>query len=354
MLHRDTESLLGAVQGISRIARDANISSIADAARSAHVTPLCLVDTQITRMDQEVKNNIYQTVLGLISMHYMQAVAAHGSVGDIRVIDVLDRFATERSATSNPGGGWMTLGKSFGLESRKPKTLSEFKTSPGLLAKGGDETINAASNMAVGKLLDVPIIIEGKEFKFNVHLRLSINPLNDKNIIDTLSMDSNDNSYKGRFNRLRAGELDIVDWLTARDIIKAKRKGRINDKHGFYAAKEKRKGRNFLSSLVSGNPSINAASSVSIITLATAERLEIAIKGKFSRERTRDKFFKDTSSMMLVIVNESLETLTIYTDSISDPMDIAFDDIKSMSSSSGAMDMNAMLKAYKAGSNPGL
>lgn len=354
MLTRNTETLFGAVQGVSRLVRDSNIKSLPQAAKSAHVTPLCLVDEKVERMDQDIRNNIYQTVLSLVSMHYMQAVAAHGSVGDIRVIDVLDRFATERSVLSNPGGGWFELGKSFGLESYKPKSLNDFNSAPGLLGKGADEIINGKANMAVGKLLEVPVVIDSKEFKFDVHLRLSIKTLNEKNIVDTLAMDADDNSVKGRTFRLLAGELDIIDYLTTRDIIKQQRKGRINDKHGFYAAKEKRNSKNFFSSLVSGNSSLNAASSVAIISNTTASRLEPAIKGKFSRERVRDKFFEDTSSMMLVIVNDSMETLTIYTDSISDEMDLHFDDIKSMSSSSGAMDMNAVLSAYRAGSNPGL
>lgn len=344
----DAKYLLESVGQVARLAREAKVSSLTEFTSATRVEPLTLIESNIENMDPDMRQAILQTTLSIYCGHYMQAVDLSASVGNIRVLNILDKLSTDRDPLLAAGSGWANLHERFGNENLSLDDISVM--SAGLENKNEDRYVN----MAVGKTLSLSVKVDDKQIPFTSTVRLIPQVLSTQNVVDTLALNSKDNSLRGRWHRWRAGELSLADYVFALDMIEADKKGLLNDKHGLYKAKRDRKGRGIISAILSGEASVNTVSAISVITHSTSKKLEVAMRGKLSRFRDREAYFEDTNSMMLVVVDPQLETLTLYQRGISDIGDYSFKDIEKNGTNPNGVDINSVLKAYRAGQSPGL
>ena len=344
------ESLVTNVQKALTVVRELESNSLTEYTRASRVEPLTLIDQAIEMMDPDIRQSILQTLLSIYAGYYLQAVSLSGTVGNIKVLSILDQFSTDRDPLLAPGSGWMNLHDVFvGNESLSLKAI----TVPG--NEAADKSLHDRyANLAVGKSITVNVTIDGKTFPFDATVRLIPQILNKSSIIDVLSLGSKDNSMKGRWLRWKAGELSLADYLLAKDMIESDKKGLLNDKHGLYEAKKNRKMKSFISALLSGNPSLNVSSSITVITRSTAKELEVKARMKLSRARDRQRFFEDTQSMMLCVVDPSLEAIQLYYKGISEESVYTFDDISKNNTNPSGVNINQVLEAYRAGKAPGL
>lgn len=159
---------------------------------------------------------------------------------------------------------------------------------------------------------------------------------------------------KERFHAWRSGQLEFVrDLVLCQDLIDAHKQGLMKDTAGMYATSIKRRRSNKLSALLSGNPSVATSSNIVVIADQTRKELEREIGGRIKDFRTREKMFKATYAMLLVVVDPEWENVTIYHRSIETPTELSAGDLKQSSRGSGP-DVSEILKAYTLGNSPSL
>lgn len=332
-----------------------NPESLSEFTQTANVRPFTLIENDILNMDEDVRNDILQAHLTLYSSWYFMASVHKLNVGGVAVRELLNPLSTNPSirnsisisaeSTKNPELG-MTL-DNFGLSTENSRVP--------------EQQLMRNSNLMVGKLIDVPLSIptnEGdRQVTVPVSVTLSPRTADIDFMVDLFKFINKDKSWAARYHQYRSGEIkSLLDYITAGDIIREERRLMLNDKDGTYAENKARRAKGVLSTALSGQKAINVASTMTIITKRSATRLEAVLDGgKLSNYRTRQKFFEETGSMILTIVNPDRRVLTVYTRGYEEEARWSFRDIKNMGTSpgAGAFDMSSTMAALMRGTLPG-
>lgn len=215
-------------------------------------------------------------------------------------------------------------------------------------------TIKELSNLSVGKLISVEITDGLHKAEIPISIRLLASSMPTNNLIHTLSTGLEDTSFIERWHRWRAGGIDFWrDLVLCNDLIDQHRKNLMSDKDGTYTNILSRKRGNQLSTLLSGNPSVATASNMVLMSSQTAISLEAAIGGKLSNPKVREKLFKETSLMIMAVVDKSWGRVTFYHRGIPEHTEMSARDLK-MSSKGNGPDVSDVLKAYQLGNSPSL
>lgn len=347
-MSNETATLLQTVGNVASLTHELKSTSLTEFTEGTRVEPLAFIDEGFSAIPQDTQSAVMQTLLSIYSAHYLQAVSLIAQVGNVKAVNIIDRFATDRDPYINAGQDNILerSSKAFGIESLH----SLSATVAGLENKD----VTGPSNLAVGKVLNVPIQVGETKMNVMTTVRLLPQRLDQKSMLTFLSAGSKDNSVAGRFRRWRSGELSFADYALCLDLIENDKKVLLNDKNGIHKRAKRSKRRGFLATVLSGKGSNNIASAITVITKNTAKQLEVAMRGKFSRGRDVRKFFEETNSMILAVVDPNMETFTLYQRGIEDGAIYTFDDIEKNSTNANGVDINDVLKAYRLGNSPGL
>lgn len=216
------------------------------------------------------------------------------------------------------------------------------------------QTIKELSNLSVGKMLSVEITDGLHRASIPVSIRLIASAIPSQNIVHILSIGNEDTSVKERYHAWKSGRLEFVrDLVFCQDLIDAHRKNLMADKDGIYANLIKRHRGNQLSTVVSGNPSVATASNLVVVSSDTASQLELKINGRLKDFKTREKLFKDTYVMIMVVIDKQWERATFYHRGIDMHTEVGMRDLKIANKGSGP-DVSDILKAYQMGTAPSL
>ena len=216
------------------------------------------------------------------------------------------------------------------------------------------QTIKELSNLSVGKMLSVEITDGLHRASIPVSIRLIASAIPSQNIVHILSIGNQDTSVKERYHAWKSGRLEFVrDLVFCQDLIDAHRKNLMADKDGIYANLIKRHRGNQVSTLVSGNPSVATASNLVVVSSDTASQLELKINGRLKDFKTREKLFKDTYVMIMVVIDKQWERATFYHRGIDMHTEVGMRDLKIANKGSGP-DVSDILKAYQLGNAPSL
>ena len=216
------------------------------------------------------------------------------------------------------------------------------------------QTIKELSNLSVGKMLSVEITDGLHRASIPVSIRLIASAIPSQNIVHILSIGNEDTSVKERYHAWKSGRLEFVrDLVFCQDLIDAHRKNLMADKDGIYANLIKRHRGNQLSTVVSGNPSVATASNLVVVSSDTASQLELKINGRLKDFKTREKLFKDTYVMIMVVIDKQWERATFYHRGIDMHTEVGMRDLKIANKGSGP-DVSDILKAYQLGNAPSL
>lgn len=343
--------------------------SLIDVADAGRVEPLVLIDNVCANLDYS--SEIMQSLLSIFSGYYLQAVAALGEVGGVEVIRVLDKLSPNRKfnidvitdhvlGKANEGLN-DSLDFRMNLENYKHKlpTLSNRATlssEDGVTRFTDKDAINTAkenANLSVGKLLNVTIKKGGETVVFPISVRLLVNILNDKGLLNILAYDKEDTSFRERFHAWRSGRIRFIqDLILCQDLIKEQRKLLIEDKDGKYSDIIARVNNNRKAGFLTRTPSLNMASNIFVISKALAESIEIKFNGKFTDKRVRDKVFENSYAMIIVVVDTDLQRANFFYRDVNDYGSYSVRDLKSLSKSNDGGSIFELLKSFQGLSSP--
>lgn len=345
-----------------RITDSQKTTSLVEFTSAARVEPLTIVGSDCVNL--EYLPDVLQSLQSLFSGYYLQAVALTATVGDIKVIKLLDKLNPSRTPTlgsfanEDLDDSWRLASESY--KHRLPTTKNtvaleaEKVAVKNSLDKDTITTIRDLSNLSVGKLLKVTIKgPDGKDaYEIPISIRLMVSQLPDSSMTHLLSMKTDDVTIVERYHAWRAGRISFIkDLVLCQDLISEHRKALMNDKDGTYSEIIKRVNNNKQAGLIQNNPSLATASNLVVISDSTAANVEYKMGGKLSNIRIREKIFNSTYIMILVIIDRQSERITFYHRGIDAGTNVGLRDIK-VSNKSGGADISDFLKSYMMGNNP--
>lgn len=222
---------------------------------------------------------------------------------------------------------------------------------------GGDalKDVKEASNLSVGKLLDVEIKNNGQTFQIPVAIRLVVNTIPSAQLAHILSLTQQSlRSAKERFHAWKAGRLSFVkDLIFCRDLIDEHRRSLMRSSDSVYHNVVKKEQKSLAAAFLGGVPSVAAASNMVVTTTNTIEEVEMSMPGKWSEFKARQKVFEDTSLMIVAVIDKEWNRVTFYHRGLPEATEVSFRDIKVSNKGSGP-DVSDILKAYTLGQAPRL
>ena len=355
--------------------------------------PIVMLEDSLVH--QAATSDVLKFLTNLFAGYYLQAVAITNNIGNVNVMQVLDRLNSKRDVLANAKAEFVSK-ESFtprpqftlkpqiskesaalmypafyrkslesydvGLEStvldNKDGNASNTKKNDlvDIQSSGKDavKSMAEAPNLATGKVFEVVIENEGKRAAIPVSVRLNPLGCTPALIQEILSLGDVRNSTIERFWRWREGELEFInDLILCNDLIEKHYALLKADKHGIYKDILKRRRANRLSALITQSTSLATASSMAIITENTASEIQLAIGGKLSDPKVRSSVFSRCSLMFLVVIDPEMQFLRIYHRGIAYPMEMTFGEVKNQAKGNGP-DVMELLKAFSAGQRPNI
>ena len=355
--------------------------------------PIVMLEDSLVH--QAATSDVLKFLTNLFAGYYLQAVAITNNIGNVNVMQVLDRLNSKRDVLANAKAEFVskesftprpqfTLKPQISKESAAlmypafyRKSLESYDVgleSTLLNNKDGDasntkkndlvdiqssgkdavKSMAEAPNLATGKVFEVVIENEGKRAAIPVSVRLNPLGCTPALIQEILSLGDVRNSTIERFWRWREGELEFINALIlCNDLIEKHYALLKADKHGIYKDILKRRRANRLSALITQSTSLATASSMAIITEDTATEIQLAIGGKLSDPKVRSSVFSRCSLMFLVVIDPEMQFLRIYHRGIAYPMEMTFGEVKNQAKGNGP-DVMELLKAFSAGQRPNI
>ena len=355
--------------------------------------PIVMLEDSLVH--QAATSDVLKFLTNLFAGYYLQAVAITNNIGNVNVMQVLDRLNSKRDVLANAKAEFVskesftprpqfTLKPQISKESAAlmypafyRKSLESYDVgleSTLLNNKDGDasntkkndlvdiqssgkdavKSMAEAPNLATGKVFEVVIENEGKRAAIPVSVRLNPLGCTPALIQEILSLGDVRNSTIERFWRWREGELEFInDLILCNDLIEKHYALLKADKHGIYKDILKRRRANRLSALITQSTSLATASSMAIITEDTASEIQLAIGGKLSDPKVRSSVFSRCSLMFLVVIDPEMQFLRIYHRGIAYPMEMTFGEVKNQAKGNGP-DVMELLKAFSAGQRPNI
>lgn len=350
-----------------RINNNSKTTSLVEFTSAARVEPLTLVSSDCINL--EYLPDVLQSLQSLFTGYYLQAVSLTATIGDVKVIKLLDKLNPSRTPTlgsfanESMNEEWRLAAESYKhkLPTSKNRVthvaLEEHKETP--LGIKSDKNVLAdirdLSNLSVGKLIKVTIKgPDGKDaYEIPIAVRLMVSQLPESSMTHLLTLGSADVSLSERYHAWRSGRIGFIkDLIFCQDLITEHKKALMHDKDGSYSEIIRRVNNNKQAGLISNNPSLATASNLAVISDVCARNIEDKLGGKLSNLRVRDKIFDATYLMILVVVDRQAERITFYHRGIAASTNVGLRDIKA--GSKNGVDAMDIFKAYALGNSPAM
>lgn len=337
------------------VTKTGKAASLIEFSKATRVEPIVLVDQRVEHLPYMV--DIMQSINSIFAGYYMLALNLSVNVGKIDTIKLLDRLNPSR----DPMLGVFS-GESILLQEDSYQTQLPFIGKPvgmenyGLEAAGDElKEVKENVNLSVGKMLNVTIGHGPEKASFPVNIRLIATTVNTDLIRHLLVIKGRDQSFAARYHLWRAGQIEFIrDLVLCQDLIDEHKSALVRDSKGQFAEILKRRRKNGLAALTSGNTSLATASSIVVLSDATRKEIERAEGFRFNDPKSREKMLEDTYTMLIVVVDSEFERVTIYHRSIAVPTELTVKQVKSVNSKSGGPDITDILNAYREGASPRL
>lgn len=386
MITQAATTALAFASKLPDLLRASRSDSLIEYTQPTRVEPIVLMDDRVVTLPYA--GDVMQSLSSVFAGYYLQAIALSVNVGRVDVIKLLDKLNPNRNLDENAIAGATMLQQRmsledanayafglpvpgqavglehFGLEARSVYEYFDRKDGgkddagkPDGLTSADDamKVAREATNLSVGKLLEVEIESDGHKAVFPVSVRLIATATSPKGVVHTLSVGSKNNKTMAeRFHMWRAGQLDFwKDLVMCQDLIDDHKEGLLKDTTGVYSSTIKRRNKNRISAILSGQPSVATASNMIVMDQETAKELERNISGRLKDFKTRQKIFKETYAMIIVVINQDWDQVTFYHRGIDTPSEMSIGELKSINKSKGP-DVAEILKAYQLGNAPSL
>lgn len=368
------ETPLELVPMLRDVIRSGRSDSLTEYVRSTRVEPITLVEQGLVNLD--LMPDLMQTNASIFIARYLMAVSISVNVGKVDTIQLLDKLNPNRDMGGN---ALRSAGGLIGRESREfslphygsPESEVDLGLVDEIVAheakKRGEEDYPTSSkvddryakdivediNLSVGKVVGVEINSDGHSATIPVNIRLQARRARQEQIVDILSTLGQNNTAKERYHRWRMGELEFIkDIILMNDIVSNHEKALDADETGIYKSIKNRRRNNGVSSLLSmGNFSVATASAIVVISKETAKKIERNIGGSLDSLKVRERFMKESTIMLLNIVDVDREEVVMYHKGIDEPTELTSRELKRSNKKSGP-DISEILSAYRLGSTP--
>lgn len=349
------------------------------------VEPITLVDQRL--MGQDSTSQALMALSSLFTAYYLQAVSLLVNVGKVNTLRLLDSINPNRDVTSaagaylsdmlNKAGQYSKESFEYGLPyGGKSSGVLAFESQP-TAAPGKDKApvfrqgydfngdlqkniINETAALSVGRLVNVQVKATSKdgvneEASFPVMIRLMVNLIDSHRLAHILGDNSGNTSGKEMFHSWRAKGGGFAafwrDIIMAQDLIDEHRKALVHDDSGVYADILERRRGNYYAELATKAPSINNAANLVVLSSATVRELEQKIGGRLDDYATRQRVFKSSYLLIMVIIDNEWDRVTFYTRDIKTPTRLSVKELKATNKGTGP-DVEQILKAYQLGNSP--
>lgn len=363
-------ALFSALTHLPNFVRSAKADSLVQYTEPTRITPTTNIDRSLLAI-QELPD-ILQVVASIYAGYYLMGVQLSiNSIDGVSVLNLLDKVKPNRSPL---GGAATTVSRLAGLARedytyRLPKEDMDLKplVLPTLATESSEnnatrrdtstvgrasyDALSQDSNLAVGKTLEVIANVEGRQIAIPVNLRLNTFQFSPEQMVDIVANINPHMGAKEIKDLYMAGLIDLYDALTAKSAVDKWRKAAIKDKSGQIAGEQKRITGNKLAAAFTGELSVANISGIHVISANTARKIEQEIGGKLTNFNVREKMLKDTSVMLLVVVDPEWKRVTIYHHSIDGASSYGFTELK-RGGKSGNHDIGAVLEAFRQGQAP--
>lgn len=352
MADSEIQTVLDVAGNLRDVVAANSIDSLPELVRSTRLEPLVLLESGLRH--QPYTTDLLQSITSIFSGYYLQAVALVTNVGNINTIRLLESLSTSSKGLGSSAASGKYADMALGREHYQGQ-LPDFKNITNVaLEASNSRTVSDATDLSVGKLLEIEIKDGEHKAIIPVSVRLNTKTINGKTLIHILGAGEDDKSFKERYHKWRSGEIRFMrDLILCQDIIDAHKDASIKDPTGLYSAIRKRGKSKKVSGLVSGNPSLNVASNIAVMTRDTVDDLEQELKGKFSSFRKREKLMSDAYLMLMVVVDTDYDVIEIYTRGSDDVLEVSASDLRKSNKGTGP-DISEIMKSLMVGKAPTL
>lgn len=363
MLEKLGEAGLVTVGKVVDAWRSGVADSYVDYTRPSRVEPTLIVDSSV--LFNENTPTVTQSLHSAFSAYYLLAWnMLTVSIDNVAVARHLDKLNPNRSVKDSvvdtAGAIWSISNESFkhrlpsfnsiSNEARSYGEENEIMEPGGLVARS-TEVIKEASNLSVGKLLEVSISSGSNKQTLPIMIRLNANTMVPGLLSEFLATGHADNSVGQRWIKYRSGQINLVDLLTARDLVKEHKKRLMDDKNGLYTALTNQRRSNHLSGLLSLNPSVANSTNLVVTTTETIKKVELLMNDKFSNFKARQRLFDATGLFIVAVMDPEYDRVQFYTTGIPSVSDLSIRECKASNQKEGAS-ITDILKAYQLGNAP--
>lgn len=358
MIEKVTTTVLEAAASLPDVFRSMQSGSLVEYTAPTRIQPIVLLDPSLEQ--EPFTSDILQTLTSLFAGYYLQAVAITNNIGDINVIQRLDKLNPKRS----PGDNLLNaLDRSLSKEAYQHslpnyRKLSveaqdvDRKQTSTHFGRNMTSDLRSAENLAVGKVLEVSITNGTHTAVIPITVTLQPITIDTDVLISNMGLAGHQHSAKERYHLWRAGAIKLVqDIVLCNDLIEQKRKGLFKDKDGVFSEILKRRRGNLISGLMSGSFSVANASAMLVVSTDTQVEIERALSGSLHDAKTRQRLFEESALMLMAFVDRELGAIRIYHRGIANPTKLLLRDLKSINKNTGP-DVSEILKAYRAASAP--
>ena len=347
--------------------------SISDVSKIARIEPITLVSSSLSSTKELY--NVLHGVLNIYAAYYLQAVGIlSAQLADVRILKILDKINPDRDIKTLLTSGYIAA-ESFVNSTLTLKNCKYGFPVPGTTVAtehifDEDEGTHLGTSIqrletfeklgsAVGKVVEVKFKVRpadsksvGDETTIPVVVKLDTMIIPSDVLSTILVSNKNEITLGSRFEQAIRGRISFIkDFILCSDLIKTQKKTMIKDPTGAYAALLKRINNSRIYSALSGNISLAGVSSIVVISDEDENLIQRFIGGKLTNEQTRDIVFDNTSAMMIVVVSEAWERVTIYIRDTSSYSQSSFDAFKG-SADKGNNNIGDILKSLTAGQAP--
>lgn len=366
-------------------------SSVASVSSELTVNPICYIDSRLSHMPETF--SIVSGALTFFSSCYVSSISLITNTRVSNAMASIDRLNPKRERKWE----WeVKLSKGVSNESQNFSiNLFEKDKLDSILSLSSNESSDLSSNdkkvedsqpLSVGKRIfinvdgDAPLKQEESDKKSNdgglmlnvktdsankdvsdekpktyslpISIRFSTYIMSGGLMTDFVSLLGIDRRLLSRITAFTSGRINTEELITLSDIVKMKKRLLLKDRDGRIKEIYNRKRGNTASGIISGSASLGTVANTVIISDKTRKEAEFNLGYKFSDFKSRENFMNESSTMILIVVDEDSEMTTMYVHSYETYSEIPISDYKKASKNDSS-NITDLIRAFSAGNTPG-
>lgn len=376
-------TLLNVASLATNVLSEQSEGSLIEYTQPTQNTILVTVEDQLTH--HAIVPEILKFCTNIYTGYYLTAVALMNNVGNCNVRQTLDRLNTNRNVGMNAKDGiqeWMSIEsyldypiyhkrpsfetQSVSLEAFGERVDKIGKHIAGKIQDGDNQTMDSDGktsdlkwvtdmpHLAQGKIFEVVIADGDKKAVIPATVRLDPVACNKEMFKAMYARANQNNNWLSRLHRWMDGELSTIsDMIFVNDIISDYARLLKQDKLKLTEQLEKKRRGNRLSTILTQKTSLATASTITVLAKSTIPDIELAVGGRIDNPKVRADIFARSGLIMMVIVDDMYEIVTLYYRNQARKMDLTFSECKTASKGNGP-DVMEILRAFQAGQVPNI